>query len=144
MRNIVAVLFFVAFIFGCSKEPVIDIREGMTFDPDSLIIESSALGWELYSWQSGDIWKYSLVVGTETSKSVNEILASPYVVAGREQLKLLIRQLPSGEEITWYGEEWIGDNLSGVTEIFVDPPILTQYDIHIFCRNNYCDLIIVP
>lgn len=131
-------------LFSCSKEPVLDIREGMTFDPDSIIFESSMKGWELYSWRNRDEYRYSLITATNRIKSTEEILANPFAVNGREQLKLIIRQLPSGESIVWYGTDWISENVQGITDLYQMPSLLTQYDIYHFADINAVELTVVP
>ena len=136
MRYLLIFLAVICVSLGCSKEPILDIREGMTFNPDSLIIESSVKGWELFTWKSGDNWKYSLLIGTNRVRKTEEIWANPYVVQGKEQLKLLLRQMPSGEEIIWRGPEWTQENVIDEINQFDIPPLLTQYDVHSFCSRN--------
>lgn len=131
-------------LLSCSKEPVLDIREGMIFNPDSIQFESNEKGWELYSWKSNDIWRYSLLPGTNRVKSTDEILSNPYTVNGREQLKLIIRQIPSGETITWFGTDWVTAHVEGVNKIFKMPPLLTQYDVFHFADMNSIELTVVP
>ncbi len=143
MRGFVLFILFSATLISCTKEPILDIREGMSFNPDTLLIESSESGWELYSWQADNDWRFSLVVATSRYKTTEEILANPFAVTGREQLKLLLRSLPAGEEITWYGINWIDEHIQGVTTVFVMPTMLTQYDIHVFCRENILTLSFV-
>ena len=138
------IVFVVTLGISCEKEPVLNIREGMTFEPDTLIIESSGTGWELYSWQNNSGWRYSLMVGTDKINTSEAVLSNPYNVNGREQLKLLIRSLPSGEEIVWFGPEWISENMKGLTSIYEMPPLLTQYDIHSFCQKKTIKLSFVP
>lgn len=144
MRNLIFILSVLIIAISCEKEAVLDFREGMTFDPDSLIIESSEIGWELYSWQSSKGWRFSLMAGTDRIRTTEEILSNPYNVNGREQLKLLIRRLPLGEQIIWIGPEWINQYMEGLISIYEMPPLLTQYDIHTWCRRNVIDLFFVP
>lgn len=145
MRIVYPLLVLAVFILvGCEKETVLDIREGMTFDPDTLIIESQMKGWELYTWQSGDVWRFSLMTATNRVKTSHEITTNPYIVNGREQVKLILRQLPSGEEITWYGPEWVTANVTGVTAFYKIPPLLTQYDVFSFARKNAVVITVIP
>lgn len=145
MRNFLFILSVLALIIACEKEPVLNIREGMDFKPDTIAIESSVKGWELYSWQSNTSWRYSLIVGTNRIKTSADILSNPYNVNGKEQLKILLRKLPIGEQIIWIGPEWIGQNISGVTDdVYEMPSLLTQYDIHSFCEKRTILLSFVP
>jgi hypothetical protein len=144
MRILIVIATVFIVFFSCSKEPILDIREGMTFDPDTIMLDSSLKGWELYSWNSGTEWRYSLLPGTNRVKNANEIYANPYTVNGREQLKLLIRSLPSDEDIVWLGTEWTSKNVPEIRFSFIFPSLLTQYDIHKFCELNGLQLEIVP
>lgn len=142
LYSILALVIVVA--VSCTKEPVLDIREGMKFDPDTLILETPGNGWELYTWKSGEVWRFSLLVDSTLHKTSEEILSNPYTVNGREQLKLMLRQIPSGEVIVWRGNGWIDENISGVTSIYKMPALLEQYDIYSFARRNSVDVIVTP
>lgn len=137
-------IIYVLLLSACSKEPVLDIREGMEFNPDSIQFESPEKGWELYSWKSNELWRYSLLPGTNRIKTADEILSNPYSVTGREQLKLIIHQIPSGETITWYGTEWVTSHVEGVNVIFKMPSLLTQYDVYHYADMNSIELTVVP
>lgn len=73
----------------------------------------SMKGYELYSWQVGEEWNYTLVTGTNRTKTFDEIItpentvsADGFVklsVVGVENLKKLLALLPAGEQIVWGG-----------------------------------------
>jgi hypothetical protein len=135
MRFILFLTAVAAIIVACEKEPELNIREGLTFDPDTLLLDSSLKGWELYSWNPHkNIWKYALMPGTNRIKTSNEILAADYGVLGREQLKLLLKRLPRGQEITWFDSTYAADFISD--DRYKLPSLLEQYDISEFCENN--------
>lgn len=59
-------------------------------------------GMELYSWKpAGQDCHFSLLVGTNRGKSVQEITASQTTVAGVAGLKRKLSRLPKGEQIFW-------------------------------------------
>jgi hypothetical protein len=64
-------------------------------------------GWELYSWPNGNDWNYSILVGTNRTKSYNEVTTNKIVVCGKDSLKMLLDKLPENEYIFWIGEEWL-------------------------------------
>lgn len=129
---------------SCEKEPILDVRDGLTFNPDTVQFDSSLIAWELYSWKSQDVWRFSLLAGVEEStRSIEEIMGSDYTVTGREQFKLLIRQLPAGDSIVWRGSEWADNNIKGTKGIIALPATLTQYAIYSFCERNSLKLGIV-
>lgn len=76
----------------------------------------SMKGYELYSWQTGGEWRFTLITGTNRLKSLEEITSGADTVSadgwvrisvqGVDALESLLRRLPEGEEILWIGEQW--------------------------------------
>lgn len=79
------------------------------------------MGWELYSWDANGDLRFSLVVATSRYKTTEEVLANEYAVTSREELKMLLRSLPAGDTITWYGVDWIQEHLQGANVLFNMP-----------------------
>lgn len=134
MRGFILLILLTSVLISCTKEPLLDVRE-LTIS-DSLILEAHDVGWELYSWDANSDLRFSLVVATTRYKTTEEVLANEYAVTGREELKRLLRSLPAGDTITWYGVDWIQEHLQGANVLFNMPTFLTQYDIDVFCREN--------
>jgi hypothetical protein len=65
----------------------------------------SMKGYELYSWQDGSTWKFSLLVGTNREKNLDEIKSASAVLSGVEALKAALQQMPAGQYITWSSKE---------------------------------------
>jgi len=94
-------------------------------------LPQSLKGYELYSWQNGTDWFFVLVTGSNRSKSFEEITAAGsqveddgYVkitVSSVEDLKTLLKRLPTGEEVTWSGIDLSGEVAEG-TLYFSYPP----------------------
>jgi hypothetical protein len=59
-------------------------------------------GMELYSWQVGREWRYSLLPGTNRSKSSSEIRAPKVTMSSLSELKERLAQLALGESIFWF------------------------------------------
>jgi hypothetical protein len=67
----------------------------------------SMKGYDLYSWQDGDVWYFTLITGTNRMKSFDEIIAPDDIisddgfikitVSGMADLKTLLALLPAGE-----------------------------------------------
>lgn len=82
-------------------------------------------GYELYSWQVGDEWYFTLITGTNRNKTVEEIKTGENIesqdgwvkisVTGTDALKALLARLPKGENVFWV------DGLIAPTE-FAKPP----------------------
>jgi hypothetical protein len=58
-------------------------------------------GYELYSWKVKGQWHYSVLVGTNRSKSYTEITAPQVERIGIEALKAELKNVPKGEEVFW-------------------------------------------
>ena len=65
----------------------------------------SMKGYELYSWQEGGQWKFSILVGTNREKTLDEIKADETVFHDVEALTAALEQMPSGQYITWSSRE---------------------------------------
>ena len=92
--------------------------------PDSL------KGYELYSWQTGDDWIFTLITGTNRVKSFDEItsienqLEDGYLkvtVTSIEDLQTLLKRLPAGVDLIWSGIDLTGEVEEG-TIYFTYPP----------------------
>lgn len=80
---------------------------------DTITFAPSMKGWELYSWASGNDFKYSILMGTNRNKTYNEVITNEIAVTGKDSLKMLLDKFPAKEEIFWKGQgtgEW--ENLS--------------------------------
>lgn len=74
---------------------------------DNLYFEHQMKGWELYSWQIGNGWYYSFLMGTNRIKTYEEVINNPIIAYGTDSLKLMLDRFPEHEEIFWIGEEWL-------------------------------------
>ena len=60
-------------------------------------------GYELYSWKMKGRWHYSLLVGTNRSKTYEEIRSNG-VVIGDTALKSALKKIPKGGEVFWMSD----------------------------------------
>ncbi len=65
----------------------------------------SMKGYELYSWQDGNQWNFSLLVGTNREKTLGEIKDTKTVLRGVNALTTALEQMPAGQYITWSSRE---------------------------------------
>ena len=65
----------------------------------------SMKGYELYSWQDGNQWYFSVPVGTNREKTLDEIKAAGTALRGVEALASALEQMPAGQYITWSVKE---------------------------------------
>jgi hypothetical protein len=61
----------------------------------------SMKGFELYSWEKDGEWYFSVLVGTNREKTLAEIQSPDAVLKGMEELKALLKSIPTGQYITW-------------------------------------------
>ena len=61
----------------------------------------SMKGYELYSWQDGNQWYFSILVGTNREKTLDEIKSADTVLQGIDALTSALEQMPAGQNITW-------------------------------------------
>ena len=61
----------------------------------------SMKGYELYSWQDDGQWKFSLLIGTNREKTLEEIKSTDVVLSGVDALTSTLGKIPAGQYITW-------------------------------------------
>ena len=98
--------------------------------PTPVLLPASMKGYELYSWQVGDEWLFTLITGTNRNKTVEEIKASDnsetpdgwvkITVMGAEELKNLLARIPAGESVFWV------DGLIAPAEFAKPPAVLVD------------------
>ena len=78
---------------------------GTASEPTATPFPESMKGYELYSWQEGGQWKFSLLVGTNRLKTLDEIKSAHVVLTGVDELTSTLKNIPSGQYITWSSRE---------------------------------------
>lgn len=89
------VLLFGSLLSGCRADST---------SPATPFVESIK-GYELYSWQDGKQWNFSLLVGTNREKKLDEIKSAKTVLRGVDALTSALEQMPEGQYITWSSRE---------------------------------------
>jgi hypothetical protein len=107
-------------------------------------LPSSMKGYELYSWQVGDVWDFTLITGTNRMKAFDEIItpensvsADGFVklsVAGVDDLKKLLALLPAGEQIVWGGMD-LGGQVPAGTVYLTFPPQEMLDEMKSYCST---------
>lgn len=78
---------------------------GATSEPEATPFPESMKGYELYSWQDGGQWRFSILVGTNREKTLDEIKSADVVLSGVDELKSTLELIPMGQYITWSSRE---------------------------------------
>jgi hypothetical protein len=88
-------ILLTVFLSGCKTgaQPV------ATLPPESM------KGYELYSWQEGSQWKFSLLTGTNREKTLDEILSTGTALDSMEALRSALKGISPGQTITWSAKE---------------------------------------
>jgi hypothetical protein len=79
--------------------------------------QTSAKGYELYSWKIKGHWYYSLLPGTNRKKSYEEITAPGTVKRDAAGLKAALQKLPKGEEVFWMSDAPPGASKSATGQL---------------------------
>jgi hypothetical protein len=120
--------------------------------PAAISLPRSMKGYELYGWyvpeESG--WTYTLVTGTNRTKSYAEVSAPgsmitkddwvKITVRGTDALKSVLDLLPEGEVVTWHGTGWL-EGAPAVGESFPDREIVREVERH--CQRRSIRLEVV-
>jgi hypothetical protein len=96
----------------------------------------SMKGYELYSWQEDNQWHFTLITGTNRTKTMAEITSeedsiseSGWVkarVEGVDAVKNVLSRLPQGESVFWCDELHIGQTAGTDIEIQLPPEQITD------------------
>ena len=78
---------------------------GAASQPTATSFPESMKGYELYSWQDGGQWKFSLLIGTNREKTLEEIKSADVALSGVEALSSTLEKIPAGQYITWSSRE---------------------------------------
>ena len=84
-----------AWLTGCAGS-------GQTDPP---LLPESMKGYELYSWQDGDQWKFSLLTGTNREKTLGEIKSPGTALTGVDLLIPTLEKLSTGQYVTWVAKD---------------------------------------
>ena len=80
----------------------------------------SMKGYELYSWEEEDQWHFTLITGTDRTKTIEEITSKEHFISetgwvkiqvvGADAIEDVLNRLPEGESVFWCDELHIGQS----------------------------------
>ncbi len=73
--------------------------------PTASPLPESMKGYELYSWEENGQWRFSLLVGTNREKTIDEIKSADTVLPDVDMLTSTLEKIPSGQFVTWSSRE---------------------------------------
>jgi hypothetical protein len=101
---------------------------GASNQPSPTPLGESMKGYELYSWQEANQWKFSLLVGTNREKTLEEIKSADILLSSVDELESVLETIPSGQYITWSSRETLSlppeDILKRVEQICEDQGLI--------------------
>ena len=104
-------------VFGTACRPA----NPLVPQPDT----ASMKGYELYSWKEDEQWCFSILIGTNREKTLEEIQSLDATLKGMEELHPVLESIPAGEFVTWVS----GDGLAF-------PPDETIRQVDQVCRDQ--------
>lgn len=112
MRYTLQIFLYTLIIAGvfwsCQKEEKDDHKpDSVGLKLDTLSLNHSIKGWELYSWNENSPWTYSLLIGTNAVKSLSQVKNNPIRIVGEDSLRILLTKLREEEEIFCIGKQWL-------------------------------------
>ena len=75
---------------------------------DATVVDRSGgsmKGYELYSWQAEGEWRFSLLIGTNREKTLDEIQDPAITRGGVDGLRTGLAALPTAQAVTWRAGE---------------------------------------
>ena len=143
IKSPISILLTILLFIGCIKEkgqiqaPIIQI------DIRSLTFSPSLKGWELYSWPVGTNWKFSILIGTNRTKTYHEVTNNEVQVTGIDSLKMILEKFPENEVISWFGSDWLKQTWNEDPKDITLPPEQITKSVKLFCDQKKLQLQIV-
>lgn len=67
--------------------------------------EESMKGYELYSWEKDGQWYFSVLIGTNREKTLEEIQSADIALKGIEELQAVLESIPADQYVTWLSKD---------------------------------------
>jgi hypothetical protein len=93
------------------------------------LVAGSMKGYELYSWQDGGQWYFSVLIGTNRNKTLDEIRSPGSSFKSLDALEAALKTIPAGQWVTW---------LSGNTLAFPPDEVVAQ--VQQVCKDRGLNL----
>ena len=123
IRSLLFVILLGSWLSGCRTAS----------QPTATPFPESMKGYELYSWQDGGQWKFSILVGTNREKTLDEIRSADVALSGVDALTSTLEKIPAGQYVTWSSRETLSfppdDILSQVKQVCQDRGLILNIGI---------------
>jgi hypothetical protein len=98
--------------------------------------KTSMKGWELYSWQEEGHWYFSLLGGTNRTKTIAEVHAADTKFEGIDGLRPALQGIATGQLVTWWTPSWTEGTVSF-------PPTEMVEQVRRICEEQGLELQVV-
>jgi len=117
-----------------------------TLDVSSLpsALPAAMKGYDIYSWQIGNDWSFTLITSTNRTKSFDEITAPgnsvksdgfvKISVSGIDDLEKVLQLLPEGQSILWGGMD-LGTEAPDGKVYLTFPPASLMSEVSAYCTS---------
>ena len=119
-----------------------------TVAPPADLLPRLTKGYELYSWQVGREWYFTLTEGTNRLKAYEEVTSGENVVGessfkitvqGVDDLKATLSQLPPNAEVVWRGPRMLRQFGVKPGDLSLPPRRMVQ-EIQVYCEEQGIEL----
>jgi hypothetical protein len=93
-------------------------------------------GYELYSWPANGQWHFTLITGTNRTKTLEEITTGEDLLTadgwvrihaqGVDAVKGVLSRVPEGEWVSWAGPGWAEGMLGAASDITLPPQAMVD------------------
>jgi hypothetical protein len=108
-------------------------------------------GYELYSWRSGQAWRFTLTTGTNRLKTLAEVTSPESTVTsggfkvtieGVPELKAALDRLPPGAQVSWWGKRDLPSDSPIPRAWLRFPPRSLVRDVQSHCSERGIELTV--
>ena len=135
-------LILVFTLFSCSEKEDNTPSPLGRIDFETVSIDHSMKGWEIFSWPSGKDWTYSVLPGKNSGNTYESVIGNPLLVVGKDSLKMLLDKFPEQEYLFWVGEERVEICWGGNYENISLPDERIIREIRDYCAERNLILMI--
>lgn len=114
------------------------------------MLPRSMKGYELYSWQENGQWHFTLITGTNRTKTMEEITSGVDTVSedgwvrihvvGINETKNVLGRLPQGESVCWGDRQHVGQTTGTDVDLQL-PPGPIPYEIRDYAQERGLDFV---
>jgi hypothetical protein len=91
IRLFIPLILLTLFLNACQKANPLTPEPGV----------ESMKGYELYSWERDGEWYFSILIGTNREKTLEEIQSPDAALKGMDEFEAALATIPAGQVVSW-------------------------------------------